>query len=111
MTKFIKEIKNNNKYKSYKKFLLNFKGGSHIFIDEDEEVEYIASRYKKVSEDLIRKILNYYYDKQSNGESSNPENYYDKIADKFNINVKTIEEIFDVQLEFLLSKGIATSTK
>jgi hypothetical protein len=93
--------------KNYKKLLKKYKGGT-IEIDGDEEIAYIIKKFKKIDKEKIIDIIELYYELIKNG-SSNPEDYYEYISNKLHIGKEYIKNIFDIQLEFLIEKGVATA--
>ena len=76
-------------------------------ISDKEEIEYIFERYSKMTETHIVNILNTYYNLVKSGKSPNPEDHFSYIANKCTISVDFVKEVFDIQLDFLVSKGIA----
>ena len=78
-------------------------------IISDEEEEYIFKRYSKITNTQIVNILNTYYNLVLYEESPNPEDHFLYIAKECAISVDFVKEVFDIQLDFLVSKGIAVN--
>jgi hypothetical protein len=78
-----------------------------VVISAEEELEYISQRYSTLTKMQIDNILKAYYDLVESGESPNPEDYFSSIADICAISVNYVEDVFDIQFKFLVSKGIA----
>ena len=76
-------------------------------IRDKEEIEYIFERYMKMKETQIVNILNTYYNLVESEKSPNPEDHFSYIAKKCTVSVDFVKEVFDIQLDFLVSKGIA----
>lgn len=78
------------------------KGGMEI--SGDEEITYITNNIN----DKIIKIIDLYYNKVAlNSQLGNPELYFDAISTELNIDKCIVEYVFNIQFEFLKSKGIA----
>ena len=80
-----------------------------ILISDEEEEEYIFKRYSKITKTQIVNILNTYYNLVLYGKSPNPEDHFSYIAKECAISVDFVKEVFDIQLDFLVSKGIAVN--
>ena len=78
-----------------------------VVISAEEERKYISERYSKLTEEQIGEIMETYDDLVESGESPNPEDHFSYIADKCAISVNYVEDVFDIQFDFLVSKGLA----
>ena len=74
-------------------------------VSAEEEVSFVAL-VCKMSENTVAKVLDFYYYQRS-ATFPNPEDSYTEIADHTNLPRKVIVNVFNAQLDFLISKGIA----
>lgn len=79
---------------------------SITIINAFDEIKYISSRYNILTKKQIAHIINTYYFLAKYTHKYNPEDHYNTIANVMNINNDTIIDIFNLQLEFLNSKGL-----
>jgi hypothetical protein len=77
-----------------------------VVIRAEEELDYIYQRYLTLTKEQIGNILEAYYDLVSE-ESPNPEDHFSSIADICAISENIVKEVFDIQFDFLVSKGLA----
>ena len=76
-------------------------------ISTAEERKYISERYSKLTEEQIGEIMETYDDLVESGKSPNPEDHFSYIADKCEISVNYVEDVFYIHHAFLVSKGLA----
>ena len=76
-------------------------------ISAAEERKYISERYSTLTEEQIGEIMETYDYLVESGESPNPEDHFSYIAAKYTISENVVKEVFDIQFDFLVSKGLA----
>jgi len=77
-----------------------------VFINGNEEIAYIKARFNYNYN--VEDIIELYYRKiDVNPAQPNPEVYFDEISRELNINKDIVKNVFDIQLEFLRTKGIS----
>ena len=79
---------------------------SSNIISASDEIKYVSSRYNTITKKQVAHIINMYYFLAEHTHKYNPEDHYNTIANIMNINNETIIDIFNLQLEFLNSKGL-----
>lgn len=79
---------------------------NYNIISVSDEIKYVSSRYNTITKKQVAHIINTYYFLAKYTYKYNPEDHYNTIANIMNINIDTIIDIFNLQLEFLNSKGL-----
>jgi hypothetical protein len=102
---FAKKIEIINVLEFIIKLIQIIKMSSNI-ISASDEIKYISSRYNIITKKQVAHIINTYYFLAEHTHMYNPEDHYNTIANIMNINNETIIDIFNLQLEFLNSKGL-----
>ena len=102
------------KYIKYKKKYVELKkklgGANEVVIDSNEEIQFILDKciennVNNCSRENVERVLNLYYNELNNIDP-NPENHYNTMVTRLNLDIDLIQKIWEYQIQFLDSKGI-----
>ena len=83
---------------------------NNTIIDPNEEIQFISDKciennVNNSSRENVIRIINLYYDELLNIDP-NPENHYNIMVTRLNLDLDLINKIWDYQLQFLYTKGL-----